>query len=56
MDLKFSERLAELMEEKNLSAVKLSKFKNPCLGNSPVVQWLGLYVSPTEGLDLIPGW
>ena len=26
------------------------------IGNSLVVQWLGLYTFTTEGMGLIPGW
>ena len=26
------------------------------MGDSPVVQWLGLHASTAEGLGVIPGW
>lgn len=30
--------------------------KIPQIGNSMVVQWIGLYIFTAKGLDLIPGW
>ena len=36
--------------------VKVSKYNKKSLGNSVLVQWLGLQASTAEGTGLIPGW
>ena len=34
----------------------MSEYRSIMIGNSLVVQWLGLRVSTAEGMGSIPGW
>lgn len=52
MELKFSERLSELMEERNLSSLKLSKYID--VDNRTISRWRNGEMNPTiEKLNML---